>query len=583
MSEEPPATLDSHPAPEVLAAFARGDLPPAELSAVAGHVETCDACCAALRDVPTDPLAGLARAAAAAPTQRMPLTVASSAAPAPVGDTRALLHKRLRFLALMLTSALVANLLLIGGSDQALDVWVYFNFGVLGLGAAAGVVLWVRRSLPLRQLRVTELIIFGALYFQGSSTNAVLYPRLLVLPQPPVWYGSVVAQAVGLPWSVLIILYGILIPNTWRRCAAVVGVMAVTPVVISVANGLAAQVTEGHSSTNYLFPLGFWMAVSVAIAVYGSHRIEVLRREVAAARELGQYRLKERLGSGGMGEVYLAEHVLLKQPCAVKLIRPEKAGDPATLARFEREVRATARLRHWNTVRIFDYGRSADGTFYYVMEHLSGLTLQELVERDGPLPAGRAVHLLRQACLALREAHAAGLVHRDLKPANVMACELGGEHDVVKVLDFGLVKVVDPGGAGTTLTREGVIAGTPAYVSPEQASGGVGLDARSDVYSLGAVAYFLLTGRPPFDRDTALRTIVAHLHDPVARPTELRPEVPADLEAVVLRCLEKDPAKRFADVGDLETALAACGCVGEWHEEAAARWWSDRPAGGLAE
>src|SRR5262249_15056588 len=196
---------------------------------------------------------------------------------------------------------------------------------------------------------------------------------------------------------------------------------------------------------------------------------------------------------------------------AVKLIRPEKAGDPAMLARFEREVRATARLRHWNTVRIFDYGRSADGTFYYVMEHLTGLTLQELVEKHGPLPPARAVHLLRQACGALREAHGVGLVHRDLKPANIMACELGGEHDVVKLLDFGLVKAVDPGEGEETLTREGAVAGTPAYMSPEQAAGAGGLDARSDIYSLGAVAYFLLTGRPPFDRGSAIQGIAAHL------------------------------------------------------------------------
>jgi serine/threonine-protein kinase len=319
------------------------------------------------------------------------------------------------------------------------------------------------------------------------------------------------------------------------------------------------------------------MAVSVALAVYGSHRIDILRREVAAARRLGQYVLGERLGAGGMGEVYRAEHVLLKQPCAVKLIRPDQAGDPATLRRFEREVRATARLKHWNTVQVYDYGTTADGTFYYAMEYLPGLTLDELVKGNDPLPAGRAVYLLRQACAALREAHALGLVHRDLKPANLMVCERGGAFDVVKVLDFGLVKDVGLGGGGTTLTREGTIAGTPAYMSPEQASGGGRLDARTDVYSLGAVAYFLLTGRAPFPRDTALQMILAHLQEPVRRPTELRPEVPAGLEAVVLRCLEKDPAKRFPDVGSLEAALAACGCAAEWGEAAAAHWWQYRP------
>src|SRR5262249_57972820 len=170
------------------------------------------------------------------------------------------------------------------------------------------------------------------------------------------------------------------------------------------------------------------------------------------------------LGGGGMGEVYLAEHRLLKQPCALKLIRAERAGDSAVLRRFEREVQATARLKHWNTVQIFDYGRVADGTFYYVMEYVPGPTLEELVQRHGPLPAARAVHLLQQVCAALREAHAAGLVHRDIKPANVMVCERGGIHDVVKLVDFGLVKAVGVGGPGDRLTREGAIAGTPAYM-----------------------------------------------------------------------------------------------------------------------
>src|SRR5262249_7413890 len=200
--------------------------------------------------------------------------------------------------------------------------------------------------------------------------------------------------------------------------------------------------------------LGAWVTVGAGIAIYGSHRIEVLRREAVAARRLGQYQLKERLGAGGMGEVYLAEHVLLKQPCAIKLIRPEHAGDRATLRRFEREVQATARLKHWNTVQIYDYGHTGDGTFYYVMEYLSGLTLEQLVKQHGPLRAGRAVALLRQACLALREAHGLGLIHRDIKPANIMVCERGGMHDVVKLLDFGLVKAVGLTGREERLTQE---------------------------------------------------------------------------------------------------------------------------------
>ena len=200
-----------------------------------------------------------------------------------------------------------------------------------------------------------------------------------------------------------------------------------------------------------------------------------------------------------MGEVYLAEHQLLKRPCAIKLIRPDRAGDPRALARFEREVRTTARLSHPNTVEIYDYGRTEDGTFYYVMEYLSGLSLADLVERHGPLPPGRAIYLLRQACGALAEAHAAGLVHRDLKPANIFAARRGGLHDVAKLLDFGLVlptaePVAPPSSAGTA-----TIAGSPLYMAPEQATGDARPDARSDLYGLGAVAYYLLTGRAPFE------------------------------------------------------------------------------------
>src|SRR5262249_9540433 len=198
----------------------------------------------------------------------------------------------------------------------------------------------------------------------------------------------------------------------------------------------------------------------------------------------------------------------------------------------EREVQATATLSHPNTVEIFDYGHAEDGTFYYVMEYLPGLTLEQLVQRHGPLPPARSVHLLRQVCGALSEAHAAGLIHRDVKPGNVLVCERGGVHDVAKLLDFGLVRSPRLGQGGQTVTGEGMIAGTPAYMSPEQAAGRTDVDARSDLYGLGAVAYFLLTGRPPFVRDSAVQTLAAHLGEPVVAPDRHQPDVPADLQAV---------------------------------------------------
>ena len=247
-------------------------------------------------------------------------------------------------------------------------------------------------------------------------------------------------------------------------------------------------------------------------STFGARTMSRLRRQVVEARKLGQYRLRRRIGCGGMGEVYLAEHQLLKRPCAVKLIRPCAATDPRALARFEREVRLTATLSHPNTVDVYDYGRAEDGTYYYVMEYLRGLSLAELVERHGPLPPERAVYLLRQVCGALREAHAAGLIHRDLKPSNIFAARRGGMEDVAKLLDFGLVRPAPTAGAAH-LSAEGQIVGTPLFMSPEQARGAHELDERSDIYSLGAVAFYLLTGRPPFEGDDGITVMIAHARD----------------------------------------------------------------------
>jgi serine/threonine-protein kinase len=258
-----------------------------------------------------------------------------------------------------------------------------------------------------------------------------------------------------------------------------------------------------------------------------------------------------------MGEVYRAEHRLLRRPCAIKLIRPEQAGDPRNLVRFEREVQATATLTNWHTVEVYDYGHAADGTFYYVMEYLPGLTLEELVSRQGPLAPHRVVHLLRQMCIALREAHAIGLIHRDIKPGNIIVGERGGMSDVAKLLDFGLVRVPERDPVEQKLTQTGSTVGTPAYMAPEQAAGDETLDGRTDIYSLGAVAYFLLTGRPPFVEKTAVRVLAAHLHERATPPSVFRPEVPSALEAVVLRCLEKKPERRFQTIVELHEACAA--------------------------
>jgi len=334
---------------------------------------------------------------------------------------------------------------------------------------------------------------------------------------------------------------------------------------------------------NLLIGFGAFLAKHVvSLFTFWTHLINRLRCQSRAARQLGQYRLIGRLGAGGMGEVYLAEHCMLKRLCAIKLIHPHRAGDPQALARFEREVRMTARLSHWNTVEIYDYGRTEDGTFFYVMEYLPGLSLEELLERHGPLPAARVVHVLRQTCQALREAHGVGLIHRDIKPGNIFVAQRGALYDVAKLLDFGLVKPRSETFA-TRLTQEGAISGTPLFMSPEQARDGNDVDARSDIYSLGAVAYTLLTGHPPFDGSNPLEVMIAHARDEVAPPSQLRSGVPADLEQVILRCLAKRPEDHFQDAESLEEALAECAAAEQWTQAHAAWWWKECGEGSPAQ
>jgi eukaryotic-like serine/threonine-protein kinase len=269
----------------------------------------------------------------------------------------------------------------------------------------------------------------------------------------------------------------------------------------------------------------------------------------------------------------LAEHNLLKRPCALKLIKPEAGSDPIAMARFEREVQSAARLAHPNTIEIFDYGLTGDGTFYYVMEYLRGQSLGDLVRNHGPLPAGRVIYLMRQVCAGLAEAHGMGLVHRDLKPANVFVAVRGGESDVSKVLDFGLVKLTrDPGAA--SLTSDMTISGTPMFMAPEQTVGDRTLDARADIYALGAVMYHALTGQPPFTGENAFAVMMAHSRDPVVPPSQVNPNVPADLEQVVLRCLAKKPEDRFPSAKALGQALAACAAPNDRGANRAEAWWS---------
>ena len=294
-----------------------------------------------------------------------------------------------------------------------------------------------------------------------------------------------------------------------------------------------------------------------------------------AAEQFGQYTLVEKLGTGGMGTVYKARHALLRRPTAVKLLNQEVINDTA-IARFEREVQLTSGLTHPNTVAIYDYGRTASGVFYYAMEFLEGINLDELVKQFGPLPEARAVYVLRQVCSSLSEAHAAGLVHRDIKPANIILTFRGGLHDFVKVLDFGLAKLAgdlrEP-----ALTSANVVAGTPHYVAPEAVTRPEQIDARADVYAIGAVGYFLLTGSPVFDGSSAADICLMHVWaTPEGMSARLGRELCPELEALLLRCLAKAPADRPADASELLCELAECPVPGSWTASDAARWWADR-------
>jgi serine/threonine-protein kinase len=494
-------------------------------------------------------------------------------------QTHSLLRTRLRAASLVLflgSGAFLVKNLITGGYPNLRDpvliegqrLLLYFHiFHVAMLGLVTVVLLGRCQQLSLRQLRLAELAIFAwtALFFLRLQHFNSLYCATQhgFIPNPA-----------GM-WFMLIFTYAVFIPNTWRRAAVVVGVMAAAPVVWSLFDMTWFDAIARCRDNYDEFPtLVLLMATGFGASVFGTHMIGNLRREAYEAKQLGQYRLKQLIGAGGMGEVYLAEHQLLKRPCALKVIRPGKADDPKVLARFEREVRATAALSHWNTVEIYDYGRTDDGTFYYVMEYLPGKSLADLVADYGPLPAGRVIYLLRQTCDALHEAHSAGLIHRDIKPGNIFAAQRGGVFDVAKLLDFGLAKPRSNGnGVNIQLTHDGAITGSPLYMSPEQSLGENEPDARGDIYSLGAVGYFLLTGHPPFEADTAMKVLVAHAREEPSPVSRWRHDVPSDLERVILRCLAKRPEDRFQEVLALHRALVDCEAAGDWSPERAEKWW----------
>jgi serine/threonine-protein kinase len=457
------------------------------------------------------------------------------------------------------------------GASDHVALTLYTGMAVVYTALVAWLVR--ARDMPLSRLRFIEVVALAVYATHYAWKDFHHYSRYWgTLPTSEQW---LLVSHSCLNWAFFIVLYGVLVPNDWRRSLRVLAAMACIPLATYAATWLSLPASSRPAAPLYdLFALARLMAAAVAVAVFGAHKFTTLHREAYEARHLGNYRIVRRISAGGMGEVYLAEHRLLNRPYAIKLIRPELAADPTNHTRFEREIQAMARLTHWNTIEIIDYGHAPDGTFYYVMEYVEGPNLGELVTGHGPVDPGRVVYLLRQACASLAEAHGVGLIHRDIKPGNIMVTRQAGLADVVKVLDFGLVQSLVHLNGDDKLTQPGMVVGTPGYISPEQATGVA--DGRSDIYGLGAVAYFLLSGQTPFSGRRPQQVVASATLGPVPL-REVRPEVPADLAAVVQRCLKWNPEERFANIRMVDEALAACACAASWGSQEAAAWWQTNP------
>ena len=402
--------------------------------------------------------------------------------------------------------------------------------------------------------------------FVSFTMTRYMFERTGILTEP-VWTSILI---VAFPLIVPMVPSRVLIASMLSAITVPVGIYAVQvdkAVTFELAQAIAVSITP-------LF--------CVIIAYFGSRFVYGISLDIAAARRMGPYQLEERLGAGGMGEVWRAQHRLLVRPAAIKLVRQAGrgfgGGDSSALeasTRFEREAQVTAQLQSPHTVELYDFGTTEDGTFYYVMEMLHGLDLETLVEQHGPLPPERVVHALLQICHSLAEAHTRGLVHRDVKPANIFLCRYGSDLDFVKVLDFGLVTLEGEWGEGADgLTSEGRVPGTPAYMAPETIVDPASVDGRADLYALGAVAFWMLTGTHVFAGQTPTEVLVAHVNEPPRPPSAMTEvDIPPELDALVLACLAKDPSDRPRNAAALAAALRKVPIDAPWTADRSDRWW----------
>jgi serine/threonine-protein kinase len=380
-----------------------------------------------------------------------------------------------------------------------------------------------------------------------------------------------VAFSVPLAMSYTLLGRSIIVPSTSLRTLLISAAGAAPTVVYFQTQGVSAAFGQAPESGRVFAFFGtLWCAFAVLAAAMNSRQLYGLRARIREIGKLGQYTLETKIGEGGMGAVYRATHAMLRRPAAIKLLAKAGASEKDQ-ARFEREVQLTSTLKHPNTIAIFDYGRTADGVFYYVMEYLDGLDLERLVKEHGPVEPARVIHILAQVCGALVEAHALQLIHRDIKPANIVLTERIDEPDVVKVVDFGLVKTLATNGAES---RSDTITGTPLYLAPEAIKSPDAVDARTDIYALGAVAYYLLCGRDVFTGQTVVEVLSRHmLEEPQPPSSHTSQPLSADLERLVLQCLAKEPGARPASAEALRAALLACEDASRYDRQAAFAWW----------
>ncbi|MET0409945.1 MAG: serine/threonine-protein kinase [Polyangiaceae bacterium] len=472
----------------------------------------------------------------------------------------ALLHKTLGLLSLgffVLERGVAATLGSASWQQVLLGRAALFHLGATLLSG----LLWLacrRMKLPVAALQAIDAAApllaigaFSAMAYRPTSSAGLLVPVLCAM-------AALLARAT-------------LVPSSPRR-TFVISCVGTLPVV---AGAFMSSAAAGSVSVPAGFYVALWAGVIAGLGTLTSRTIYGLEQEVRQARQLGQYTLVERIGAGGMGVVYRAEHAMLRRPTAIKVLPPERMGEQG-LSRFEREVQLTSRLTHPNTVAIYDYGRTPDGLFYYAMEYLEGLTLTSLVELAGPLPAARAAYIMRQVAGSIAEAHGIGLIHRDIKPDNILVCDRGGTCDFAKVLDFGLVK--DVKSADPSLSNVNLILGTPAYMSPEAITSPSKVTFPRDLYAIGGVLFYLVTGREVFLGRTTIEVCTHQVRTPPDSPSAiLGSPLPEALERLILSCLAKDPNERPASASEIEQILSTV-AASDWGQVQAKEWWDSQRA-----